>query len=345
MTIEADLTSAETLDSALARAAEALARGDQETAVRILQTEIPERFAGDEQAFARSGDLLNQLKCFDEAEDVLQRGLQSVPHGRWIAYSYASVARTRGDLPLALERFTATRDRFPDFGTVNSDIVGLLIALGRLEEAEAVASEARDAFPGAFWVAEAHAGVAEARGEHATALARRHAARLTWPDDIFLVAGEMRALIRLGRFAEAGYLLASAHNPPAGPELWREAAQLAEQAGAWASAASWWEQFRTARPDEVAGYANGARALLRSGNAEDARRVFAFARDRWPDAVELAAVQAELQAAAPAEPAAAEPAPSATPAEPAPAADVQVAGAEKKLPPARPAKVFGWLGW
>ena len=63
---------AETLDLALARADEIEARGDRREAIRILQIEIPESFAGDMQTFVRSGEQLARLGAVDEADDVLR---------------------------------------------------------------------------------------------------------------------------------------------------------------------------------------------------------------------------------------------------------------------------------
>jgi len=317
--------SAETLDSALARSNEAEERGDRLQAIRILQTEIPEQFAGEELAFIRSGEQLGRLKCFDEAEDVLRRGMETMPRSPWIARSYARVTGMRGDHTLALQRFTEVRDRFPNFSIGPADIVSSLIILGRAEEAEAVACEAKELFPDDEWVIHSHARAAEARGDSVAALERWRAVQSKWPDHSFALAGEVKSLCRLGRYAEANELLTSVGDRPIDPQLWVNAADLAEKAGAWSFAAAWWERFRTARPDDERGYVRGALALLRSGDTAAARALLELARVRWPDSAALGEVEREVTP-----PDSQEPAPS-VPA--------------KKPEPPRSGGLFGWLGW
>lgn len=348
MATETAEISAETLDSALARAAEAEARGDRRQAVHVLQTEIPEQFANDHVAFVRCGEQLIQLRQFDEAEDVLRRGAEALPHSPWIPRSYALVARGRGDEALALERFTAVRDGFPEFSGIHADLANSLITLGRIDEAEDAASDAVKAFPDDFWIAYVHARAADARDDIIAALARWQALRSKWPGNTLALVSEVRTLARLGRFAEAGDVLASAGDPPAGPDLWREAAELAQQAGAWTFASAWWERFRAARPEDEKGYAGGALALLRGGDAEAARSVLNLGRERWPDSAALAALTAELaadqvEAVAPAEPPPVQPLQAAAPEEPVAVGQPAVPAVAKK--PARSRGAFGWLGW
>ncbi len=348
MATEADHTSFETLDSALTRAAEAEASGDRRGAVRILHTEVVRQFGGTAQAFIRSGEQLAQWKHFDEADDVLLRGVEAFPQEPWIARGYAWVARWRGEHEVALARFADVRDRFPDFGDAHADFVQALLTLGQVDEAEAAATAAVEAVPGNFWVANMFARAAEARGDTAAALTRWQVVRTTWPDHPYGPAGELRALWSLGHFAEAGDLLASVGKPH--PSLWGDAADLAAQAGEWGYAASWWERFRTARPDDEKGYVNGALALLRSGDAEAALRLVELARDRWPDSHALAGIQAELRtqqptAAAPAGPEPHAEAEPAAPAQPAAAEQAPVSEAAKKPAPERSRGAFGWLGW
>jgi tetratricopeptide (TPR) repeat protein len=322
----------EALDAALARADAAAARGDQEGAIGILVDEIPGKFASDGLAFIRSAEQLGRLNRWDEAEDVLRRGVEAVATNQWLARSYALRARSRGDHTVALGRFAVLRERFPDFAVGHADYIEALIILGQADAAEAAASEAVEAFPGDRWVANAHARAAEARGDAAAALARWQAIRSAWPDHPLGLPGELRALCRLGRYAEASDLLTSANDP----QLWGEAAGLAGLAGGWPFAAAWWERFRAARPDDEKGYARGGLALLRSGDAAAAQRLLDHARVRWPGSDALAALQAELNAREDAAPPRAELVSALVEETPPPAA-------EKKAPSKRGA--FGWLGW
>jgi predicted Zn-dependent protease len=297
-------------------------------------------------AFARSGERLAQFGYFDEAEDVLQRGAQALPESPWILRSYGHVARWRGDHALALERFTSLRDTFPGFATGHADFVHSLIIIRRIDEAETAASEARKAFPNNVWIADAHARVSEAQNDSAEALTRWQVVRSTWPGHAPALAGEVRALTGLGRFAEVDGVLASAGTLPLNPELWTESAERAERAGAWTFAASYWERFRAARPDNETGYKRGALALWHSGNAEDAKRILNSGLKRWPDSAGLSAVRVELaghEPGAPVEYAALEPEQPATPAEPTKVEEAPAPSAAKK--PERPRSAFGWLGW
>lgn len=188
------------------------ARSNQRQEIGILHSGNPVQCASNAQGLLRASEQLVRERRLDEADDLLRSGVESYPRDPWIARYYAFVAHWRGDRECALERFVAVRDRFPTFGVGRADVVVALLALGRADEAEAEASRAMKSFSDVVWVADAHAKVAEARGDAMEALIRWQRLRAVWPDHPGGLDGEVRALVRMGRYAEADSLAPSGNN-------------------------------------------------------------------------------------------------------------------------------------
>jgi hypothetical protein len=82
--------------------------------------------------------VLRKLERFDEADDVLIKGLQLFPDDPELMGNHAWVAYDRRDWPDALHRWEDFRDRFPKDPLGHRQVMLVLGALGRFDEAEAL---------------------------------------------------------------------------------------------------------------------------------------------------------------------------------------------------------------
>ncbi len=110
---------------------------------QILQRQFPALFEG----YANVGLALRGLRRLDQAEALALSVQHRFPRNPAGFESYAACAEARGDLVAAEQRWNEARRRFP--GTLWPWIrcCNLLMRLGRLDEAEVLASAVVAAFP------------------------------------------------------------------------------------------------------------------------------------------------------------------------------------------------------
>jgi tetratricopeptide (TPR) repeat protein len=193
MSTETAKDSEQTVEAVLRRASEAASRGDIRAAVDSLCSDIPRLFPADASAYNLAAEQLARLDRFDEADKLLQLGMDACPAEPWVFRSYARIALYRQDFPAALTRFMDVCTRFPSFAVGRADLVTSLISAGRFEDAEATAAAAVRAFPDEVWVLLAFASAAEARGDTEAASARWRAVLEKWPDQQLAIDGLERA--------------------------------------------------------------------------------------------------------------------------------------------------------
>jgi len=99
------------------------------------------------QGYAGTAGALRALKRFDEADAVLEEGQVRMadPHAMYLDYPRA--AEQRGNWEEALRRWRLAYDRYPHHWLANAGLLGALVALGRLDEAEVWGVQASERFP------------------------------------------------------------------------------------------------------------------------------------------------------------------------------------------------------
>jgi len=99
-------------------------------------------FPDDIVGYSAQGIVLRELRCFDEADAILAKGLQLSPTHPELIGNYAWVASSRHDWPEALKRWQAYRDLFPDHALGHYQTMLALGELGRFDEAAAITTQA-----------------------------------------------------------------------------------------------------------------------------------------------------------------------------------------------------------
>ncbi len=85
--------------------------------------ELRQDFPAAEIGYAGLGAVLKRLRRFDEAEDVLARGMARFPRDDNIGVNHAWVAEDREDWPEAMRRWEALWQRFPGNGRIETGLV------------------------------------------------------------------------------------------------------------------------------------------------------------------------------------------------------------------------------
>jgi tetratricopeptide (TPR) repeat protein len=232
-------------------------------------------------------DVLLSLERFDEADALMRERGQRIRGDRSHFTALAEIAERRGDLEEALRRWIVARDRVS--GTINGyhGCARCLLALGRLDEAEAQydaalrrGSHNRDANIG-------RAMISDRRKEWGESARRwKHVVdTFQWPPASTHYAN---ALAELGRIDEAEALLKEQSSIyPGDLDIALTRSQLAQRSGDLAAATERWRTVRAIRPDFGPGYYEGARRLFEAGRhaeADDVIRIAIerFPRDSWP---------------------------------------------------------------
>jgi Flp pilus assembly protein TadD len=105
-------------------------------------TNYKEKFPEHGIGYSSLGVVLRKLERFDEADDVLRKGLQFYPDDPELIGNHAWVAYDRHDWPEALRRWENFRDRSPREPLGHRQVMLVLGELGRFEEAEALSRPA-----------------------------------------------------------------------------------------------------------------------------------------------------------------------------------------------------------
>ncbi len=287
----------------LARTRALVARGlgddvEAYTRCRALRQAFPDNPA----AHADFAHLLLDLKQVVAAKAEAEAGLALFPDLTWLQHMYARCADEAGDTAAAAVRWTDLLVRHPDHEPAYAAAVRALIKLDRLDEAEGIAREGLRLFPDGSATREAWAEVGKVTAtgrEHpfaaespvdalTGALSAEHAgqwveAASLWallrdqaPSLGLAYAGGARALLRLGRMAEAEIVLAKARRdlPPDADvlEAWADAAA---RRGAIEDALVRFRSFSQAFPSAPPATLGVARALLALGRLDEADAVYA----------------------------------------------------------------------
>ena len=295
------LTEAGRLDEAEAVAGEAVERFPEQPGGYVQRAEIAMRrkdwgeasacWAAMRRAFpehalgyVRGTIALTEAGRLDEAEAVAGEAVERFPEQPGGYVQRAEVAMRRKDWGEASVRWAALRRAFPEYalGYVRGTIA--LTEAGRLDEAEAVAGEAVERFPGRPAGRVRRAEVAMRRKEWEEASARWAALRRAFPDHAAGFERGTLALMNAGRLAEAEVLADEAverfRNRPS-PHLRR--AELAMRRRDWETACRFWGEARRVFPDQAAGFVRGAAALRRAGRREEADALAVEAKARFPE--------------------------------------------------------------
>ena len=242
---------------------------------------FPDHAAG----FVRGAEALLEAGCLDEAEAVAYEAVERFPDQPGGYVQRAEVSVRRGDWVVAVDLWGDVRRRFPDQAAGFVRGAEALLAAGgpRLEEAEAVACEAAERFPGYSRGYVQRAEVAMYREDWEGAVERWEAVRGAFPDHASGYERCTVALMNAGRLEEAEVLAEEAvrrfpHRP--GSHLRR--AELVMRRGDWEGAVERWEAVRGAFPDHASSYLRGAVALRKAGRLEEAEALAREAVERFP---------------------------------------------------------------
>jgi tetratricopeptide (TPR) repeat protein len=263
---------------------------------------VRQAFPDNPAAHADFAHLLLDLKQVAAAEAEAAAGLALFPDLTWLQHMYARCADQAGDTAAAAVRWTDLLIRHPLHEPAYAAAVRALMAVDRLDEAAGIAREGLRLFPngGATRAAWAEVGKVRAAGG-ACPFASEPAANLLtgalsaeragqWEEAASLWAllreqapslglaytGGARALLGLGRMAEAEIVLAKARRdlpPDAGVlEAWADAAV---QRGAFEDALARFRSFRQAFPTAPHAALGVARALHGLGRLDEADAIYA----------------------------------------------------------------------
>jgi tetratricopeptide (TPR) repeat protein len=296
----------------LARTRALVARGlgddvEAYTRCRALRQAFPDNPA----AHADLAHLLLDLNQVTAAEAEARAGLALFPDLTWLQHMYARCADEAGDIPAAAVRWTDLLTGNPYHEPAYAAAVHALVGAGRLEEAAGIAREGFRLFPDgsaaqAAWAAVGQVAAAEASAAFATAPAvelltaavsaersdRWAQAASAWallrdrtPALAPAYASGARALLRLGRMAEAEIVLAKARRDvPADAGVLEAWADAAVQRGAFADALLRFRALRQAFPSAPRALVGITRALHDLGRMDEADAAYAeLVREQSPD--------------------------------------------------------------
>ena len=236
--------------------------------------EVRRAFPGHPSGYLRGAESLVMAGRLDDAERVAREGGLRFPDLPGSRVQLAEVAVHRRDWPLAIERWDELRRAFSDHPSGYVRGAEALVRAGRLVEAEELASEAKSRFPdmpgGRIQLAE----VAMRRRDWKLAAERWHAFRREFPDHPLGYSRGAEALLRAGRPDDAERLAREAvSRHPNLPGGHVQLAEVAMRRRDWVAAADRWGRLRRDFPDHRSGYVRGARALMRAGSTDEARKV------------------------------------------------------------------------
>jgi predicted Zn-dependent protease len=208
----------------------------------------------------------------------------------------ANAATAARDTEAALLIWAAMRDRFPDARQGWLRPVELLTDANRLDEAEVLLDQAMSRFPDDFWFGRAHAIAAKIRGDHAEALVRYRGLRHRFP-------GQPAAWSDFASWLlEAGSPIVAEAEAKAGlavfPDfdwLLQTHARCADALGDKVQSAARWRTLITRQPLHQPAFAEAVRALIGTGQVDEAIGMGQEALRLFPGHSQL---RTELEAAA-----------------------------------------------
>ena len=213
-------------------------------------------------AFVDAGSALRRAGRFDQADDMIERGLAVFPGDRTLLYEHAFSAHEAGRYTIAITRWEAALAVAPELAMCHAGVAANLRETGDVERASAVIAAALARFPEDLIVLSEAARTADARLRFDQSLPLwRRAAQTPDPPPEW-VQGEAHALVRLGRFHEAESTLAGARTRyPGAPGLMAVEGLLASERGDWPKAVALWSDYRRRFPEDPTGREQLERAL------------------------------------------------------------------------------------
>ena len=207
---------------------------------------------------------------YDMAEEAITAAMQRFPHSCQSAEHHAIVAKYRGDLELAAERWAYVRAHFPE--TLRGYIDGgdCLKWLGRTDEADALLAKAVARAPEDYLAAAHYAGVAEHKKDWPAALERWAYVREHFGNATGWIQSAA-CLREMGRDPDAEQLLFKADGLFAGnPAILTELAWIARRRKDWPEALLRWHRVREAFPRAIMGYLGAAGTYQDMGKPDQA---------------------------------------------------------------------------
>jgi predicted Zn-dependent protease len=271
-----------TVRDQLTDALAALALNDERKATAIWES-VSTQYPREAAAAPLAVDVLVKLRRFDEAEALMLLGLKKSPREIFFHKALALIARTRGDLPSAIDRYAALRRQFP--GVWEGYVLGAqaLAAAKRLEEADTLAERAMKMFPEEIGGFLEYGRLAEIRSDWTETLKRWSFIQERFPHWAFGYLGSARALIELARFDEAEAILTEMRvRFPTDSSRYALLAQCAEARGDIPESVKRWHVRVERFPMESYGYSNAAEALERMGQVAEAEAILRAGIDRFP---------------------------------------------------------------
>jgi tetratricopeptide (TPR) repeat protein len=278
----------------LDEAAACIEGGDKARAARLWE----EAFAADPvvaRSSPRTVHVLIGIGRPEEAEAVMAEGMRRHLAEPLYAEGFAHVARARGDLPEAVRRWEAMRAAFPRSAAAHRLGSQALVDAGRIDEAEALMSDACARLPPDLLLRMEHARVAALRNDWPEALARWEVVARYGHQSA--MSGRAEALRGLGRFDEADAALAEARMRfPLEVEPAFESARVAESRGDLPEAARRWGEAARRFPAFLHAHEREIEAWIAAGDDAAAEAALDRAADRFPEDGVRAAARAGIAA-------------------------------------------------
>lgn len=214
-------------NSPMARAKRALEVSDKETALTMWK-EALERYPDVARALRDAYRIEIGVGRFDEADIILRGAINRWPNDPEYLAGSAWLARERGDLEEAIQRWARFQRKFPRDHRGYQGASACLRQTGRLDEAETLMARAAKRNPRNLDILTEWANVAEARSDFSTALDRWETI-VARGGPVIGTVGVARVLRLSGRLGEAEQRLRDVQRlNPGRPELAAALARITE---------------------------------------------------------------------------------------------------------------------
>ena len=277
----------------LERIEAAMAADQRDTAIGIWR-EVNERFSAQASKSQKMFNLLLDLRELDGAERLINDGFSRRPNDQFYIVGRAQVAELRGDISIALQRWSIVRKKFPFLDLGYSRPAACLIRENRFEDAEILLEQGIKRCSDNVHCLIEYARIAEARSDFEEAIVRWQRMRNAQHDPTHPcyqngTIGLGQCLSKIGRFDEAEALLQDFQNRFGSQiVILIELARIAEGRGTWEEAINRWQLVKAKFPMTHAGYHGQIQALKSNGQTAAVDAVMRELMDRFPDELALA---------------------------------------------------------
>lgn len=227
---------------------------------------------------------LREMQRPEEADALVEVARRRYPADMRVGEMWAQSAERRGDLTAAIGMWKRLQKMYPTDARVIDGSALCLIAAGRLDEADALLSEAVQRLPDSMGLASKWAELGVRRRDWAQALQRWHSVIERFPRTLPARLGAARSLCELQRDAEAEELLKGAQTDfPGTPGPYVEFAQLAQRRRDWPEAERRWNLARGVFPSNIPAFVGLAAALREQQRFDEAEVLLEEATQKIPD--------------------------------------------------------------